>query len=84
MRVGNIVKLTPLVTDLLSGGDGADTLIGYGKNDTLYGGAGNDNRSDLLMNYGTADRVVVLKSRRWRHGERAVCGINDSQWRIGA
>ncbi|RLJ69170.1 calcium-binding protein, partial [Sulfurisoma sediminicola] len=26
----------------LFGGDGADTLYGYGKNDTLFGGAGND------------------------------------------
>ncbi|WP_165904790.1 calcium-binding protein [Sulfurisoma sediminicola] len=86
--------------DKLHGGDGDDALQGGTGNDLLEGGAGDDvlagglgsdrliGGADLIIDYCTTGRVVVLKSRRWRHAElrtsRRRHAMNYTLWRRAA
>jgi len=61
-------------TALLAATSGDDHLIGYGSNDIINGGEGNE---ELWQLWNTR------KTRRWQHGDkRTHTSSNDENWRI--
>lgn len=63
-------------TALLAATSGDDHLIGYGSNDIINGGEGNE---ELWQLWNTR------KTRRWQHGDkRTHTSSNDENWRIAA
>ncbi|RLJ69171.1 hypothetical protein DFR35_0001, partial [Sulfurisoma sediminicola] len=81
-------------TYILNAGDGA--VMANGATEAIVDVSGKDtlrvagvrkvsavNGVDLMIDYGTTDRVVVLKSRRWRDGGLRF-PANNSEWRNAA